>query len=124
DMHITVPDPLICAANGHLSAVKRNTDHTSTYDWHVSTPINNYAVSVNIAPYRSIEETYTSTTGEKVPAVFYAIPEDYEKAKVLMPKFLQMARFLEETCGPYPFRKDKIGAAETPYLGMEHQTIT
>jgi aminopeptidase N len=25
--------------------------------------------------------------------------------------------------GPYPFRADKYGIAETPYLGMEHQTI-
>lgn len=124
DMHITVPDPLICAANGHLVNVLKNPGGWSTYNWSVSTPINNYAVSVNIAPYRLIETTYISTTGEKVRAVFYAIPEHYEQAKALMPKFMKMARFLEEKCGPYPFRKDKIGAAETPYLGMEHQTIT
>jgi len=124
DLHITVPDPLVCAANGHLAGVTKNSDHTSTYNWSVSTPINNYAVSVNIAPYKLVSTTYTSVTGESVPAVFYAIPEDYAKAQILMPKFMKMARFLEETCGPYPFRKDKIGAAETPYLGMEHQSIT
>jgi aminopeptidase N len=124
ELHITVPDPLVCAANGHLAGVTKNADKTSTYNWSISTPINNYAVSVNIAPYKVINTTYTSVTGEKVAAVFYAIPEHYEKAQALMPKFLKMARFFEETCGPYPFRKDKIGAAETPYLGMEHQTIT
>ncbi len=32
--------------------------------------------------------------------------------------------FYEEYLGPYPFRADKIGIAETPHLGMEHQTIT
>jgi aminopeptidase N len=33
-------------------------------------------------------------------------------------------RFLEERLGSYPFRADKVGLVETPYLGMEHQTIT
>jgi aminopeptidase N len=32
-------------------------------------------------------------------------------------------RFFEETLGPYPFRIDKYGVAESPYLGMEHQSI-
>jgi aminopeptidase N len=31
--------------------------------------------------------------------------------------------FYEEYLGPYPFRADKYGVAETPHLGMEHQTI-
>jgi len=31
--------------------------------------------------------------------------------------------FLESIYGPYPFRIDKYGVAQTPYAGMEHQTI-
>ena len=32
-------------------------------------------------------------------------------------------RFYEEKLGPYPFRIEKLGIAETPHLGMEHSTI-
>ena len=32
-------------------------------------------------------------------------------------------RFLEETLGPYPPRADKYGLAQTPFLGMEHQSL-
>lgn len=124
DLQITVPQPLICAANGKLTATRKNADGTTTYSWHVSTPINNYAVALNIAPYKTVEATYTSTAGQKVPVTFWALPQDHEKAAKLVPEFLKMIRFFEMKCGPYPFRKDKIGVAQTPHLGMEHQTIT
>jgi aminopeptidase N len=81
-------------------------------------------VSINIAPYRTVEGTLKSVSGENVPVFFYAIPEDYEKAQALFPHFLEYLHFIEERLGPYPFRADKIGVAETTYLGMEHQTIT
>lgn len=31
--------------------------------------------------------------------------------------------WFESKLGPYPFRADKYGVAQTPHLGMEHQTI-
>ena len=31
--------------------------------------------------------------------------------------------FFEEVIGPFPFGDEKVGLAETPHLGMEHQTI-
>jgi aminopeptidase N len=124
DVHITVPETLFCAASGHLVGVRKNEKGWHTYDWAISTPINNYAMSINIAPYKALKTTYTSTTGEAVPVVFYALPQHEKKAQTLLQGLLKMTRFLEKTCGPYPFRKDKIGVAEVPYLGMEHQTIT
>jgi aminopeptidase N len=39
-----------------------------------------------------------------------------------MGQFRDHLRFMEETFGPYPFRADKYGVVQTPYLGMEHQT--
>lgn len=123
-MHFTVPKPLICAANGKLVSTQENPDNTRTFNWTVSTPINNYCVSVNIAPYTEIKTTYKSVDGTVVPVVFYALPEHEVKARTLVQGWLKQIRFLEGRLGPYPFRVDKIGAAETPYLGMEHQTIT
>ncbi len=123
-LHITVPQPLICAANGRLQRVEKHTDGTQTFHWFVSQPINNYGVSLNIAPYRTIEGRYRSVTGGRIPVTFWFLPEHYDEARVLYTNFLRQVRFYEERLGPYPFRKDKIGVAQTPYLGMEHQTIT
>lgn len=122
-IHIRVPDPLICASNGRLVSVEAHDDHTSTYHWFVSTPINNYNVALNIAPYRLIEDEYTSTSGDVFPFKFWVLPEDYEKGVKIFPEFMAHLRFFEETLGPYPFRADKYGVAQTPHLGMEHQTI-
>lgn len=120
---ITVPQPLVVASNGRLRSVAEHEDGRRTYHWFVSTPINNYGVAINIAPYRTIEDTYTSVTGETIPVTFWVIPEHYDKGVALFPEFAKHLNFYERLLGPYPFRADKYGVAETPHLGMEHQTI-
>lgn len=40
-----------------------------------------------------------------------------------MPEILEHLRFFEEVAGPYPFRQEKYGVTQVPYLGMEHQTV-
>lgn len=122
-LRITVPTPLVCASNGKLLGVRNNPNGTSTYNWFVSTPINNYCVNISIAPYVTVDTLYTSVTGEKFPVTFWVIPEEHERGVRHMPLFLKDLRFLEERLGPYPFRADKYGIVHTPYLGMEHQTI-
>jgi len=122
-LHIRVPQPLFVAANGRLRGTFRDPDGWVTHDWFVSTPINNYGVSVNIAPYREIHTPYPSLGGDTIPATFWVLPENFAKARRAFPAFLDHLRHLEEIAGPYPFGADKYGVAETPYLGMEHQTI-
>lgn len=121
-IRITVPKPLYCSSNGVLREIAENDDGTRTFDWLVTQPINNYNVTVNIAPYELIETTYRSVAGSTFPVVFYAIPEDAEKARALVPEMLDYMRFFEQRLGPYPFRAEKLGVAQTTYLGMEHQT--
>jgi len=123
DVSITVPDSLVAASNGRLNEVEPASDSTETYHWEVSTSINTYAVTMNVAPYAVIDTTYRSTAGMDVPVSFYALPSDRAKARADLPQFLDHVRFLEETLGPYPFRADKYGIAQTPFLGMEHQTL-
>ena len=122
-LHITVPNGLVVAANGRSRGERRNADSTTTFDWHISTPISMYNVALNIAPYRTITREYTSVTGERFPVTYWVLPENYEKGQVLVPEMLEHLRFYEHLLGPYPFRADKYGVAETPHLGMEHQTI-
>ena len=120
---LTVADTLVAASNGVLRAVEAATDSTETYRWHVSTAINPYTVTMNVAPYAALDTTYASTAGTRVPVTFYALPGDTARARAALPGFLDQVRFLEETLGPYPFRADKYGVAQTPFLGMEHQTL-
>jgi aminopeptidase N len=122
-IRIRVPDPLVVASNGRLRGVEPHPDGWSTHHWFVSTPVNNYGVAINIAPYRTIEGSYRSVTGEEIPITFWVIPEHYEQGKGLFPQFAEHLAFYEKYLGPYPFRADKYGVAETPHLGMEHQTI-
>ena len=122
-LHVTVPEPLVVASNGRLRAVEPHDDGTRTYHWFISTPINAYDVALNIAPYRTIEDTFTSVAGDVFPVVFYVLPENYEKGLRFFPEILDHLRFFEAVVGPYPFRADKYGVAQTPHLGMEHQTI-
>lgn len=120
---ITAPENLVCAANGKLINEVNNDDGTKTTHWFVSTPINNYNINFTLAPFKTIKHSFTSITGEVLPVMFFVLPESYDTAKVFTAQFLDHLKFYEKYCGPYPFRADKYGIAETPYLGMEHQTI-
>lgn len=123
-MHYTVPGNLVAASNGKLLSVTENKDGTKTYNWFVSQPISNYCIALNLAPYKVIKDSMKSITGETIPIEFYVLPEDFAKGQSLVDMVKKFTAFYEEYLGPYPFRSDKIGIAETPHLGMEHQSIT
>jgi aminopeptidase N len=122
DIHVTVPRPLVCASNGKLVRVEEKHGER-TFHWHVSTPINTYGIALNIAPYETITRDYTSVAGGTFPVTYWVLPENLAKGKVLFEDILRQMRAFEELFGPYPFRADKYGVAETPHLGMEHQSI-
>lgn len=122
-LHFTVPDNLFAASNGKLQSVVDNKDGTKTFNWFVSQPISNYNIALNVAPYKIIEDKMTSVSGDEIPMVFYVLPEYFEKGQELVNKTKDYVRFFEKYLGPYPFRKDKLGIAHTPHLGMEHQSI-
>jgi aminopeptidase N len=122
-LHFTVPEPLVAASNGRLQSVVDNKNGTRTYNWFISQPISNYNIALNAAPYRLIEDEMTSVAGDKIPLNFYVLPEDYEKGLDLVKRTKDYVRFFEEFLGPFPWRADKLGIAETPHLGMEHQSI-
>ncbi|MEN8165052.1 MAG: efflux RND transporter permease subunit, partial [Acidobacteriota bacterium] len=63
DITLTVPYDLVGLSNGCKTAERDNGDGTITTEWHVSYPINNYLVTLNIAPYVPIEEPYHGIDG-------------------------------------------------------------
>ena len=123
-LHFTVPEPLVAASNGKLQSVIDNKDGTRTYNWFVSQPISNYCIALNVAPYKIVQDEVKSISGMMIPIQFYVLPEDEAKGQSLVDLTKKYVAFFESYLGPYPFRADKIGIAETPHLGMEHQTIT
>ncbi len=122
-MSFTVSDPLMCVSNGRYMGSTANANNTTTFDWFISTPINNYNVTIYAAEYALIEDTYVSITGDSIPFYFWVLPEDSATAANWMDVFLTEFDFLESICGPFPFGTDKHGWGHAPYWGMEHQTI-
>jgi len=121
-LRYTVPAGLEVAANGRLEGVVDNGDGTRTWTWRVSSPINTYGVTFNAAPFRKLQAVHDSVAGTSFPVTYWVLPEHLEKGQALFPEMLHHLRFLEKTLGPYPFRAEKLGFVEAPYLGMEHQT--
>ena len=52
---ITVPDSMIDVSNGRLRNTTHNADGTTTYEWFVADPINNYDVAVNAGTVRALD---------------------------------------------------------------------
>ncbi len=122
-MSFTVSDPLVCVSNGQYMGSTNNGNNTTTFDWFISTPINNYNVTIYAAEYSLIEDKYMSVIGDSIPFYFWVLPEYYNTAVNYMDVFLTEFNFLESICGPFPFGTDKHGWAHASYWGMEHQTI-
>jgi hypothetical protein len=122
-INITVPMEYTCVSNGQFLGSYRTDGDKMTFNWFVSTPINNYNVTFYVADFELIEGEYGSVSGKNIPFYFWVLPEAYEAAQNHLPVFFNQFHFLETICGPFPFATDKHGWAHAPYWGMEHQTI-
>jgi aminopeptidase N len=122
DLHIIVPKGLVAPSNGRLLGVHDTADGRTRYDWRAKHP-NNYAIALNIAPYKQISGTYRSRFGNVIPLDYWYLPGEDAQARELFAEFAPTLDFFEANIGPYPFGDEKVGVVETPHLGMEHQTI-
>ncbi|WP_442794765.1 M1 family metallopeptidase [Pelobium manganitolerans] len=118
---INVQKGLTAVSNGRLVAKKELNNGYTRFDWKVENPINNYAISANIAPYTQISDSYNGLNG-KLALNYYVLPQDVEKAKNQFKQVKQMLEAFEYWFGPYPFYKDGYKIVQTPFLGMEHQS--
>lgn len=123
DLYITVPKDLSVAGPGKLAGVKRATATTATWHWKTIYPISNYCVLFNIGKYKVYKRNYTTIDGNTVPIEYYILEEDTAHAKQVMDMRARDTRILEKYFGEYPWVKEKIGIAEVPNPGMEHQTM-
>ncbi len=122
-IELTVPAGLIGLATGRRVSEVRGADTTTTR-WESSYPVNNYGLTINVGPYVAIEEIYHGVDGAAAqPIVFWALPEDVERARVMWRQAPRMLEVLGRRFGEYPFLADKYAVAQSPHLGMEHQTL-
>jgi aminopeptidase N len=121
ELHITVPAPLVAAANGVLVGMDEK-NGWRTYHWRAR-DASTYGIALNIAPYELISDEYRSRFGNTIPLRFYYLKGNEAKARELFAELTPMLDFFETVIGPYPFADEKLAVVETPHLGMEHQTI-
>ena len=118
---INVPKGLMDISNGRLQSVKQLKDGTTTYNWYVSNPINNYGVNINIGDYVAFSEKYKGEKGI-LDCQYYVLRNNLAKAKKQFQDVTKMLKAFEHWFGPYPFYEDSYKLVEVPYLGMEHQS--
>ncbi len=118
---ITVPASLIDVSNGRLRTTIHNADSTTTYEWFVQDPINNYDVAVNAAKYAHIADTYKGESGN-LTLDFWPLAYNRQRAQSQFAQAKPMLACFEHWFGPYPWYRDGYKLIETPYLGMEHQS--
>ncbi|MCW3093559.1 MAG: Peptidase rane alanine aminopeptidase [Ferruginibacter sp.] len=121
EMHITVPDTLVCVGNGRMRGKIMNNDGTATYDWAVVNPINNYNIIPYIGKYVHFGEVYNGEKGN-LSMDYWVLDYNLEKAKKQFTDAPKMMKAFEYWFGPYPFYEDGYKLVEAPHLGMEHQS--
>ncbi|HYW06031.1 MAG TPA: M1 family metallopeptidase, partial [Longimicrobium sp.] len=118
---ITVPRGMANVSNGRLRSTRENRDGTTTFEWFVRNPINNYGVAMNAGTYAHFSDTFH---GEKGPLTLDFWPLKYHEADARR-QFAQtkpMLSCFESWFGPFPWYEDGFKVVETPHLGMEHQS--
>jgi aminopeptidase N len=122
DMKITVPRGLVVAGPGLLknTSIKNN---KATYYWKTNYTISNYCIVFNIGKYKVARDEYTTIAGNRVPIEYYVLEADTAQAKKVIATKIRDTKILEKYFGEYPWAKEKIGIAEVPNPGMEHQTM-
>ena len=122
DLKITVPANLVVAGPGLLMNVSTK-KNKSTYHWKTNYTISNYCILFNIGKYKVAKDVYTTIEGNKVPIDYYVLEVDTARAKKVIETKIRDTKILEKYFGEYPWVKEKIGIAEVPNSGMEHQTM-
>jgi len=121
EMHISIPDSLVCVGNGRFRGKVNNGDGTTTYDWAVTNPINNYNIIPYIGKYTHFSEQYKGEAGQ-LDMDYWVLDSNLNKAKVQFKDAPKMMKAFEYWFGPYPFYKDGYKLVDAPHLGMEHQS--
>jgi aminopeptidase N len=118
---ITVPVGMTNVSNGRLRSVSKHPEGTTTWEWFVANPINNYAIAVAAGSYAHYSDTLQ---GERGALSLDYWPLDYhlEAAERQWPQVRSTLACFEHWFGPYPWYEDGYKLVEVSNNGMEHQS--
>ncbi len=122
DLFFTVPNGYMVAANGLLQNTEEMEDKVR-YHWSSTYPINNYNINFTLGVFHSEKEVFKSENGQEFPIEVIVLEQNKDRAAELLEVLKVSAQTHEKYFGPFPWPEDKLSIVETPYLGMEHQTI-
>ena len=117
DISVEAPSDLVEVSGGRFQGKQELGDGYTRWNWHVSYPINNYDVSLNIGKYVHFDDRYADLTLD-----YYVFPEDLEKAKRQFVQVKDMLNAFTFEFGDYPFARDGYKLVEALYSGVENQT--
>jgi aminopeptidase N len=117
DISVEAPSGLVEVSGGRFQGKQDLPDGYSRWNWHVSYPINNYDVSLNIGKYAHFDDHYGNLTLD-----YYVFPEDLDKAKHQFAQVKDMLNAFTYEFGDYPFARDGYKLVEALYSGVENQT--
>jgi aminopeptidase N len=118
---VTVPSSVIDVSNGRLRSTTPHADGTTTYEWFVRNPINNYDVAINAGHYAHFADSYAGEGGA-LTLDFWPLAMHLAAAQRQFQQVKPMLACFEHWFGPYPWYEDGYKLVETPHLGMEHQS--
>lgn len=118
---ITVPDPLINVSNGRPRSTTHHPNGTTTYEWFVTNPINNYAIAVAAGQYAHYSEEYAGEQGT-LTMDFWPLAYHLDAAKRQWVQARPVLQCFEHWFGPYPWYADGYKLIEVSNNGMEHQS--
>ena len=122
DIHITVPKPLSVASNGNLQSIIDHKNKWATWHWSTKYSINPYNINFTIGHFDLIERIVPSL-GKPLKVQFYVLKESLEGSQKLIDQVEVFIEFFTRNFGQFPWIEEKLGIVNTPYFGMEHQTV-
>ncbi len=123
-INITIPDTLMAASNGLLRNQTHYPDkHMTTYHWVTHYNINNYDINFGVGKYTRLRKFYHSADGDSMPVDYYVLKQNLNGANRLIDQAIDMLGGYSAYFGEYPWIHEKFGLLDSPYLGMEHQTL-
>ena len=119
---ITVPDPLIAAANGTLTETITDLGW-ATWVWESAEPMASYLATVIVGDLDIIDDP-ASTALSGVP-VRNVLPDDLSDASLaVLDKHGEMIAFFETIFGPYPFEAYGLAVVDDFDAALENQTLS
>ncbi len=122
---ITVPEDLLVASNGLLTAVEEVGLDQKQFVWETDYPTTTYLFCFAATNFDTFDATW-DYAGYSMPVNYFIYPEhNTPGARGVWLKAVDMLTVFSDLYGLYPFVNEKYGMYEMGYGGgMEHQTMT